>query len=77
MFMINIKGKANPKDPKIVKLKMVFYKRVYICVTKAVNIIGLYSEWNQDSQLFVGKESSEKNEFLQQQKLKYLTIGER
>src|SRR5699024_8190284 len=57
--------------------EMVFYKRGYARVTKGINITGLYSEWNQKSQLFVGKDSSEKNKFLQQQKLKYLKVGER
>ena len=59
------------------KLEMVFYKRGYTRVTKVINIKGLYSDWDQKSQLFVGKESSEKNKFLQQQKLKYLKVGER
>ena len=77
MFTINIKGKRDPKNIHFVKLEMVFYKRGYARVTKVINITGPYSEWNQKSQLFVGKESSEKNKFLQQQKLKYLKVGER
>lgn len=77
MFTVNIKGKRDPKNINFVKLEMVFYKRGYARVTKVINITGLYSEWNQKSQLFVGKNSSEKNKFLQQQKLKYLKIGER
>lgn len=77
MFTVNIKGKRDPKNINFVKLEMVFYKRGYARVTKVVNITGLYSEWNQKSQLFAGKDSCEKNKFLQQQKLKYLKIGER
>lgn len=77
MFTVNIKGKIDPKNINFVKLEMVFYKRGYARVTKVINITGLYSEWNQKSQLFVGKDSSEKNKFLQQQKLKYLKVGER
>ena len=77
MFTVNIKGKRDPKNINFVKLEMVFYKRGYVRVTKVINITGLYSEWNQKSQFFVGKESSEKNKFLQQQKLKYLKVGER
>lgn len=77
MFTINIKGKRAPKNIHFVKLEMVFYKRGYTRVTKVINITGLYSEWNQKSQLFIGKEASEKNKFLQQQKLKYLKVGER
>lgn len=77
MFTVNIKGKRDPKNINFVKLEMVFYKRGYARVTKVINITGLYSEWNQKSQLFVGKDSSEKNKFPQQQRLKYLKIGER
>lgn len=77
MFTVNIKGKRDPKNINFVKLEMVFYKRGCARVTKVIDITGLYSEWNQKSQLFVGKESSEKNKFLQQQKLKYLKVGER
>lgn len=77
MFTVNIKGKRDPKNINFVKLEMVFYKRGYARVTKVINITGLYSEWNQKSQLFIGKDSTEKNKFLQQQKLKYLKIGER
>lgn len=76
MFTVNIKGKRDPKNINFVKLEMVFYKRGYTRVTKVINIKGLYSDWDQKSQLFVGKESSEKNKFLQQQKLKYLKVGE-
>ena len=77
MFTVNIKGKRDPKNINFVKLEMMFYKRGYARVTKGINITGLYSEWNQKSQHFAGKDSSEKNKFLQQQKLKYLKIGER
>ena len=77
MFTVNIKGRRDPKNIHFVKLEMVFYKRGYARVTKVINITGPYSEWSQKSQLFVGKESFEKNKFLQQQKLKYLKIGER
>lgn len=77
MFTVNIKGKRDPKNINFVKLEMMFYKRGYARVTKGINITGLYSEWNQKSQLFAGKDSSEKNKFLQQQKLKYPKIGER
>lgn len=77
MFTVNIKGKRDPKNIHFVKLEMVFYKRGYARVTKVINITGPYSEWNQKSQLFVGKDSFEKNKFLQQQKLKYLQVGER
>lgn len=77
MFTINIKGKRDQRKIEFVKLEMIFYKPGFARISKVLHITGLYSEWNQKSQLFVGKESSEKNKFLQQQKLKYLKIGER
>ena len=40
MFTISIKGKANPKDPKIIKLKMIIFKTVYARVTKVLNVSG-------------------------------------
>ena len=55
MFTVNIKGKRDPKNINFVKLEMVFYKRGYTRVTKVINIKGLYSDWDQKSQLFVGK----------------------
>ena len=63
MFTVNIKGKRDPKNINFVKLEMMFYKRGYARVTKGINITGLYSEWNQKSQLFAGKDSSEKISF--------------
>ena len=40
MFTINIKGKANPKDPKMVKLEMIIFKTGYARVTKVLNVSG-------------------------------------
>lgn len=77
MFTVNIKGKRDPKNINFVKLEIVFYKRGYARVTKVINVMGLYSKWDNTSQLFIGKDSSEKNKYLQQQKLKYLKAGER
>lgn len=37
MFIINIKGKENPKTPQWVKLEDVFFKTGYARVTKALN----------------------------------------
>lgn len=76
MFTVKIKGRRGSKNINFVKLEMVFYKREHTRVTKVINITGLYSKWDQKSQLFIGKEASEKNKFLQQQKLKYLKVGE-
>ena len=77
MFTVNIKGLRNPKNIEFVKLEMIFYKPGFVRVSKVLHITGLYSDWNPKVQEFIGKESSEKNKFLQQQKLKYLKVGER
>ena len=66
MFTVNIKGKRDPKNINFVKLEIVFYKRGYARVTKVINVMGLYSKWDNTSQLFIGKDSSEKNKYLQQ-----------
>ncbi|MBQ8360531.1 MAG: hypothetical protein IJX44_01120 [Bacteroidaceae bacterium] len=46
MYTINIKGHANPKDPSMVKLEMIFFKSNYPRVTKVVNVTGLMSDWS-------------------------------
>lgn len=39
MYTINIRGKQNPKDKKIVKLEMIFFKTGYARVPKVLNIV--------------------------------------
>ena len=41
MYTINIRGKQNPKDTKMVKLEIIFFKTGYARVPKVINITGL------------------------------------
>lgn len=78
MFSINIKGKANPKDPQLVKLELVFFKTGYARVTKVINITGPLSDWNPQTQRFISKgvEATEKNKRLLDLKSRYLKVIE-
>ena len=58
MFTINIKGKANPKDPKMVKLEMVIFKTGYARVTKVLNVSGSVKDWDNSYQSFKGNSST-------------------
>ena len=58
MFTINIKGKANPKDPKMVKLEMVIFKTGYARVTKVLNVSDSVKDWDNSSQSFKGNSST-------------------
>ena len=56
MYTINIRGKQNPKDTKMVKLEMIFFKTGYARVPKVINITGLLKDGDVKSQSFrVGK----------------------
>lgn len=76
MFTINFKGKPNPKDKKLVKLEMVFFRTNYPRAIKVLNIIGLYKDWDQKAQCFKSRDTDhlEKNEFLLELKKKYHLI---
>ena len=78
MFSINIKGKANPKDPQLVKLELVFFKTGYARVTKVINITGPLSDWDTQTQRFKSKgaEATEKNKRLLELKSRYLKVAE-
>ncbi len=78
MFTINIKGKDNPKDPRLVKLEMVFFRTDYARVTKVINITGSAKEWDNQTQQFKSKsaEATEKNKRLLELKSSYLKIAE-
>ena len=52
MYTIYIRGKQNPKDKKIVKLEMIFFKPGYARVPKELNITGLLKDWDAKSQSF-------------------------
>ena len=79
MFTINIKGKRNTKNIRMVKLEMIFYKRGYPRVSKVLFISGLFSEWNQKEQSFeeTNPDNKVKNRLLQKERFKYLKIAER
>ena len=53
MYTINIRGKQNPKDKKIVKLEMIFFKTGYARVPKVLNITGLLKDWDAKEQAAV------------------------
>ncbi len=40
MYTINIRGKQNPKDQKMVKLEMIFFKTGYTRIPRVLNITG-------------------------------------
>lgn len=52
MHTINIRGKQNPKDQKMVKLEMIFFKTGYARVPKVLNVTGLLKDWDAKSQSF-------------------------
>lgn len=51
-YTINIRGDRNKKDPKMVKLKMIFFKSGYNRVPKVLDITGPIKDWDQKSQSF-------------------------
>ncbi|MFV0417402.1 MAG: tyrosine-type recombinase/integrase [Dysgonomonas sp.] len=79
MFTISIKGEHTPKSIEMVRLKLVFYRTGYSRVTKAICISGLYKDWDQKMQCFIGNtaEINSKNHLLRKLILKYLKIAER
>ncbi len=78
MFTINIKGKANPKDPKMVKLEMIIFKTGYARVTKVLNVSGPVKDWDNQAQAFKGKGSTltAKNKILFELKNQYQKVAE-
>lgn len=78
MFTINIKGKANPKDPKMVKLEMIIFKTGYARVTKVLNVSGPVKDWDNQSQAFKGNGSTltAKNKILFELKNQYQKVAE-
>lgn len=79
MFTIRIKGDRIPKDIEMTRLKLVFYRTGYSRITKTICISGLYNDWDQKRQCFVGNtaEINSKNHLLRKTILKYLKIAER
>lgn len=78
MFTVNIKGEKTPKNEHLVKLELVFYKKGYSRVTKALNITGPYKEWDATTQSFKGRlgDCVVKNKNLLDLRLKYQQVGE-
>lgn len=78
MFTINIKGKENPKDLKMVKLEMIIFKTGYARVTKVLNISGPLKDWANQSQSFKGNNSTliSKNKILFDLKNQYQKVSE-
>lgn len=78
MYTINIRGKHNPKDQKMVKLEMIFFKTGYARVPKVLNITGLLKDWDAKSQSFrVGSaEATTKNKLLFDLRTKYLHVAD-
>ena len=52
MYTINIRGKQNPKDKKIVKLEMIFFKPAFARAPKVLNIPGPSMAWHAKAQSF-------------------------
>ena len=51
-YTINIRGEHDKKDPKMVKLKMIFFKCGYNRVPKVLDITGPIKDWDQKSKSF-------------------------
>ena len=79
MYTINIKGKSNPKDCKMVKLEMIFFKSGYARVPKVLEVTGLLKDWDAKSQSFrVGSfEATTKNKILFDLRTQYLHIADK
>lgn len=78
MYTINIRGKQNPKDTRMVKLEMIFFKTGYARVPKVINVSGLLKDWDSNAQCFkVGSpEAVVKNKLLFDLRTKYLHVVE-
>lgn len=78
MYSITVKGKANPKDKKMVRLEFIFFKTGYNRVSKVIKIVGPLKDWDQRLQSF--KETNPdliaKNKILLDKKLKYYSVVE-
>lgn len=55
MFTVKIKGHRDPHNIEWVKLEIIFYKRGYARVPKVLSITGLYKNWDNKVQRFIGK----------------------
>jgi hypothetical protein len=62
----------------MVKVEMVFFRTGYNRVPKVLNTVGLYRDWDKESQCFIAKSSDliNKNKALLDLKMKYLKVAE-
>ena len=54
-YSLNIKGKENPKDKQLVKLEMVFFQTGYARVSKVLEVLQGYKDWDNETQTFKSK----------------------
>lgn len=78
VYTLNIKGKANPKDPQMVKLELIFFKTDYPRISKVIDVTGPLKDWDQATQLFKTNRSSSiaKNKILLDLKSSYQAVAE-
>ncbi|MFC4677180.1 hypothetical protein ACFO6W_26225, partial [Dysgonomonas termitidis] len=78
MYSVNFKGKANTKNPELVRIEMILFKTGYARIPKVLSITGKRKSWNQNAQSFAGNtsEETEKNQLLMAIRLKYLKVVE-
>lgn len=79
MFTINYKGTRHPKNERLVKIEVVFYRSGYSRVTQTLKgITGFFKDWNESTQSFIIKdeEHQKKNKFLFDLKQQYLQVGD-
>lgn len=55
MYSVIFNGKPVPKNPKIVKIEMVFFKTGYTRVPQILDITGYTKDWDSGSGCFFGK----------------------
>ena len=78
MYTINIRGKQNPKDKKIVKLEMIFFIPAYARAPLALNITAPLSDCAAKSQsfcFFIDYATTE-NKLLFDLRTKYLHVAD-
>jgi len=78
MFSINFKGSPNPKNDKLVKIEVVFYRSGYSRVTKSLkDVTGYLKDWDDATQSFKPKddEHQKKNKILFEMKEQYEKVA--
>ncbi len=77
MYSIIFKGKPNPKNPKLVKIEMVFFKTGENRISRILEITGYYKDWDAKAGCFISKtkECLSANEQLLELRLKYMEVA--